>query len=99
MGGIAWVGAALGGSVLIHCNVTKLSSFNLRLTVPFMSDHDGFNRSRLDSYSKLGVVAVWFQTAPLEAFVIYQKMVVGTVSWLVGCPGRFPVAASGATVP
>ena len=62
------------GSVLT-ANVTILRSFNLLLnyTVPFMSDHDGFKSSQLDSYSKLGVVAVWFQTAPLEAFVISQK--------------------------
>ena len=38
-----------------------------------MSDHEGFKSSRLDSYSKLGVVALWFQTAPLEAFVIARK--------------------------
>ena len=38
-----------------------------------MSDHDGFKSSRLDVYSKLGVVAVYIQTGPLEAFVAARK--------------------------
>ena len=54
-----------------HCKSDKIKKFQLK--VPFMSDHDSFKSSRLDSHSKLGAVAVGFQTAPLEAFVIYHK--------------------------
>jgi hypothetical protein len=65
------VGAALTGSVAT-VNVTKFSTC-FQLTVPFPSNHEGFKSSRLDSYSKLGVVAVGFQTAPLEAFEVAGK--------------------------
>ena len=69
-----------------------------QLTVPFMSDHDGVKSSRLDLYSRLGVVAVPFQTAPLEAFVIshkwYRKLAVrGFFQWQ-----RRPVHLAGAKV-
>ena len=55
-----------------------------------MSDHEGFKSSRLDSYAKLGVVGVGFQTAPLEAFVIARKWY--AVRKLAALAGRFPVS-------
>jgi hypothetical protein len=40
-----------------------------RIRYIFSSNHKGFKSSRLDSYTKLGVVSVWFQTVPHEALV------------------------------
>ena len=55
-----------------------------------MSEHEGFKSSRLDSYNKLGVVVVWIQTGPLEAFVIshkwYRKFSVLLFSTEFQCP-------------
>ena len=43
----------------------------------------------MDSYSKLGVFAVWFQTAPLEAFGVARKLY-----RKLAALGVFPVAAT-----
>ena len=51
--------------------MTKLRSFNF--TIPFQSDHKGFKSSRLDSYNKLGVVVVTFQTAPRSEQMLKRK--------------------------